>query len=181
MFPSQFVKNLQKINSSKTIREEIADFLKSKNHAIDEILLLADHNKEIRAKSLRAVEVVAREHPQLLFPYTDKLLEMAKKVKFDDEVRPLSKIFEVLVTYFFKNEKIQLSDHQLQQITQSCFDWFITNQKTAVKAQCMSSLYLMGNKIKWIHGELKPLIEQNIATETAGYQARARMILKKMR
>ena len=45
----------------------------------------------------------------------------------------------------------------------------------------MNSLYLLGKEIKWIHPELITILERDYQSQSKGYQARARQLLKLMK
>ncbi|MGB3152866.1 MAG: adenylosuccinate lyase, partial [Maribacter sp.] len=62
----------------------------------------------------------------------------------------------------------------------ACFDWLIGNHKVAAKAYSMTCLLFLGRKFDWIHPELKLVLEQNYASGSAAYKARARMTLAKI-
>jgi hypothetical protein len=74
-----------------------------------------------------------------------------------------------------------LTHNHLELITASCFDWLIGDHKVAAKVYAMTSLLLLGRKFEWIHPELKMVIEQNYASGSAAYKARARMTLEKLK
>lgn len=70
--------------------------------------------------------------------------------------------------------------NHLTQITTTCFDWLIGNQKVAAKAYSMTSLLMLGSKFDWIWPELRLILEQNYHNGSPAYQARARMTLAKL-
>ena len=51
----------------------------------------------------------------------------------------------------FRKNQIQLTDNQMQQITEVCFDWLIKDTKVASKCYSIRTLHLLGKKYKWIH------------------------------
>jgi len=62
------------------------------------------------------------------------------------------------------------------------FQWLIDDTiKVAPRAYSMTSLFQLGKDIDWVHSELKLVVEQNYASESAAYKARARMILNKLK
>ena len=76
---------------------------------------------------------------------------------------------------------IVVSGKTKEAIIEVCFDWLITNQKVACQAYSMDALYLLGTEIKWVHPELKIILEQNIHNQSAAYCARGRITLEKIR
>ena len=103
----------------------------------------------------------------------------------DSAVRPMAKICEFLIKAYFaeSGSDIQknLTDHHLELIATTCFDWLIGEHKVAAKAYSMTSLLLLGRKFDWIHSELKIIIEQNYHNGSAAYKARARHTLAKLK
>jgi hypothetical protein len=57
----------------------------------------------------------------------------------------------------------------------------ISDQKVAVKAYSMRSLYLLGSEFDWIHEELILILERDFASQSAGFKARARDLIKRMK
>ncbi len=97
----------------------------------------------------------------------------------------MQKIYGFLVkAYYSKQEntiKNTLTPIYQERIIETYFDWMITNQKVAVKAFAMSSLYLLGQNNDWVHPELIMILERDFNSESAAFKARARHILKKIK
>lgn len=90
---------------------------------------------------------------------------------------------ELTLRYYAKKEKslqFVLTKEQREQLTEICFDWLITDQKVAVKAYAMKSLFYLGKEFNWIHPELKIILEKDYHGQQQAFKARARHILKKM-
>lgn len=131
------------------------------------------------------LEFTAKENLGYLFPYLDEFTSNLKRVHFDSSIRPMAKICEYLIKAYYskvpnETQKI-LTEMHLERITSACFDWLIGEHKVAAKAYSMTCLLLLGGKFNWIHPELKMILEQNYATGSAAYRARARMTLAKMK
>lgn len=138
----------------------------------------------ISCKACWVLEVLAREHLHLLLPHLNQLTPNLGMITLDSSVRPLAKICESLVLGYFKEKDTHIvngiSDTHLEQMTTACFDWLIGEQKVAVKACAMTSLYHLGNRFPWVHPELKLILEQNYHLGSPAYQARARQVLKRL-
>ncbi len=50
----------------------------------------------------------------------------------------------------------------------------------ATQVFAMDTLYLWGKQEKWVHPELKSVLEKNTDTGTSGYRAHARKLLKNL-
>ena len=160
--------------ASRFIRdpEQLPDLLR--------IVFLDEH--PLSSKASWILDMVLREELELLLPHIELFCKHLGKINLDSSIRPLAKICEMLVLAGVKSKKasINLSDDNLEAIATACFDWLITEQKVAPKAYSMTSLYYLGYKFPWIHEELRQVLEQNFASGSAAYKARARMILQKL-
>ena len=135
-------------------------------------------NDENATFSSRTLELACKEKLGLIIPYLDKFCELLPKVKQGAVVRACAKICELLIVNYFNNHPAVLKENHLEKIIEAGFDWMITDQKTAVKAYTMQTLYLLGTKYDWIHPELVLNIEKDIPTATIGYVNRGRKVIK---
>lgn len=138
----------------------------------------------VSSKACWVLEFTAKEKLSYIFPHLDAFAEKIGQVKFQSSVRPMAKICELLMLCYFSKEnqdcrKVMKKIH-LEAITTACFDWLIGDHKVAAKAYSMTSLYLLGTEIDWIHPELRLVLEQNYAGGSAAYKARARHTLAKL-
>ncbi len=138
----------------------------------------------ISSKASWVLEFTVKEKLSYIFDYLDRFTANIKHLHLDSSVRPIAKICELLIVSYFsktKNKTKQvLTDEHLEKFATTCFDWLIGDYKVATKAYSMTSLFLLGQKFDWIHPELKLVLEQNYATGSAGYKARARKTLEKI-
>ena len=128
--------------------------------------------------SSRTLELACKEKLGLIIPYLDKFSELLPKVKQGAVIRACAKICEILIINYFNNFPEVLKEKHLEKIIEAGFDWMISDQKTAVKAYTMQTLYLLGTKYDWIHPDLVINIEKDIPTATIGYVNRGRKIIK---
>ena len=139
----------------------------------------------ISSRACWVMEFTAKEDLSYIFPYLNIFTKNLERVYLDSSVRPLAKICEYLtLAYFSKvpNEtQMVLDEIHLNRLISVCFDWLIGNHKVATQAYSMTCLVLLGKKFKWIHPELKMILEKNYAEKSAAYKARARMTLAKIK
>ncbi|MDY7396658.1 adenylosuccinate lyase [Aureibaculum sp. 2210JD6-5] len=132
--------------------------------------------------SARILELSCKSKLGIIIPYLDKFCQLLPIVKQVAVIRACAKICELLILGYFNKNNIGyssvLQDHHLEKIIEAGFDWMITDQKTAVKAYTMQTLYLLGTKYEWIHPELVLNIEKDIPTATIGYVNRGRKVIK---
>ena len=140
---------------------------------------------KVSCKAAWVLEFVCIENIEVIIPYLDEFTENISKVYLDSAVRPVAKICELLVKAYYSkqdnNLKKSLKSVYQERIIETCFDWMITNQKVAVKAFAMSSLYLLGQDNDWVHPELIMILERDFNSESAAFKARTRHILKKIK
>lgn len=180
---SELEQILNYVNGHRESRQKAADFLLENPVYFPDFI--SDAFGSMRPDSHKAfwiMEFIAHKNPDWFIPHLDFILENASHVKSESAIRPLSKIFQILVTGHYKKTvpEIQLNNKQLQKITEMDFDWLISNCKVATKAYSMRSLYLLGNEFQWIKTELLSIIQKDFAKESAAYKAAAREIIKKL-
>lgn len=179
---------LESVNHSREKRKTNSTMVIQNPELIPMLFTIAQEvNKPISCRAMWLLEFVCREDLQQILPYLNEMLQTIKLVKLDPAIRPAAKICEYLiVNYYSKNPipKIHntLTQHHKEFIAECCFDWMIDDtMKVAPKAYSMTSLYLLGNELNWIHEELSLILEQQYHTGSAAYKARARMVLEKIK
>ena len=148
-----------------------------------EILFWVDDKISCRAAWI--LEFVCNENLELLLPHLDTFTAQIHKVHFDSAVRPVAKICELLVKAYYSKEanatKIVLQLNHKEKIIESCFDYMINDEKIAPKAYAMNTLYLLGKDFDWIRPELGQILERDFYHQSAGFKARAKHLLKKIK
>lgn len=140
---------------------------------------------EIAHKANWVLEFVLLKKMPLLYPHLDFFFTELSKIKKHQSLRPLSHICEIITISYYKDENIQLqkvfNSNNKEKMIQCCFDWLITDQKIACQVRAMTALYYLGTEFTWIHPELSEIIESNILSDSAGYKARGKKILKNIK
>lgn len=177
---------LQNLKAYRKDRLEAAYVVIQNPDGMEELLgYCTEVNDPISYKAAWVLEMVFIENPTIFYPYTGLFISIVPKVYQDQAVRPFGKITSMLTENFYspKNHPEQniLTLSHRKQLAETCFDWLISNQKTAAKAYAMQCLYELGKEFEWVHPELKELIQQNYSRELPAYQARARMVLKSLK
>jgi len=186
MNKEQLYQTLDTVNHSKEKRKQMALLVSNQPGLHLPLFQIAFEDKTLNSsKACWVIEFTAKENLSFIYPHLDLFTSNIGLLKLDSSVRPMAKVCEYLSTsYFLKNDnntRQELLEHHLEKITNACFDWLIGNHKVAAQAYSMTCLLLLGRKFKWIHAELKMVLEQNYATGSAAYKARARMTLAKIK
>ncbi|MDU8886412.1 adenylosuccinate lyase [Yeosuana sp. MJ-SS3] len=142
-------------------------------------------NDPISSRAAWVFEYVCNDYIYGLIPYLDVFTKNLKQVYLDSSIRPVAKVCEMLAKEYDskhnKTIKKNLQAVHKERIIEACFDWMISDQKVAVKAYSMTTLYLLGQEYDWVHPELKQILQHDYANESAGFKARAKQVLKKIK
>jgi len=169
-------------NAKRTNRLRVTNLVIENNELFKYLLeLVFEVKNKLSIKAAWVLELVCEEKLEWIVPHLNYFTENIHTVLFDSVLRPVSKICKFLaIAYTSKNENLIkkcISTNHIENIIEAGFDWMISKQKVAVKAYTMNALYLFGKDSDWVHHELKIIIQQNIATESAAYKARGKMTL----
>ena len=180
---NELYKDLDYVNHSREKRAYYAQLIVDNPDAMRhvlEILFMVDDPRSNRAGWL--AEFAIKKDVTIILPHLDYFTSHMHTVYQDSALRPVAKICEYLTTSYYKHEhpetkKKLLSNHK-NHITECGFDWLITDQKVAVKAYTMSTLFYLGTEIDWIHPELQRIMEDGYHTGSAAFKARCRHVNK---
>lgn len=148
-----------------------------------DILFMVDDKVSCRAAWV--FEFVCVEYIYAITPHLDRFTKNLKKIHFDSAVRPIAKVCGLIAKAYYskKPNALQkaLTPIHKELIIEACFDWLISEQKVAPKAYAMESLFLFGKETDWVHRELVLILEQDFHSQSAGYKARAKHTLEKIK
>ncbi|MBT8178181.1 MAG: adenylosuccinate lyase [Eudoraea sp.] len=177
--------SLKIVDGTLASRTKMASIITKNPGEIPALLRIAFLDEfPVSSKACWVLEVMARDHLNILLPYLNQLIPNLDKATLDSSVRPLAKICENLTLAYFQKKDPQvmswLTDAHLEKMTAACFDWLISEQKVAPKAYAMTCLYHLGSKFPWVHPELRQVLELNYQRGSAAYQARAKLVLQQL-
>lgn len=179
--------DIEKVNHSMASRAKAVALVIDDIEVLPELIEKAFSSDKNHFKYCWWLEFLNRHHIETLCPYITDLLEGAKHLTNDSAIRPFAKIIETFCINSYSknpNEKVQImmTSEVKEQMVELCFQWLIDETlKVAPRAYSMISLYHLGKDVSWVHDELRLVIEQNYAHESAAYKARGRMVLKKLK
>lgn len=179
MTPGQLYKELHYVNHSREKREHYAQLLIAQPTLMKdilEILFMVDDELSNRAGWL--VEFATQKNISLIYPHLDVFIDSIDKVYKDSALRPCAKICERLALSCYKDnntltQKKLTTKHRTKMI-ETGFDWLLTNQKVAVKAYTITTLFYLGTDTDWVHLELERIISDSYALGSAAFKARCR-------
>jgi hypothetical protein len=179
---TKFYEKLNYVSGFREKRQILADEVLLNPSLLIELVplcfLISDTNSP---KACWILELFCYQKLEDLNPYLDYFCSNIKLLISESAIRPMAKVCQLVVISHFKKKEIQLTEHQLQAITEACFDWLITDTKVASKCYAIRTLYLLGSQFDWIHLELKVILEKDYANHSAAYRAVSREILKKIK
>jgi hypothetical protein len=169
-------------NAKRTNRLRVTNLVLENNELFNYLIeLVFEVKNKLSIKAAWVLELVCEKKLEWIVPHLSCFTENIHTVIFDSAIRPVSKICNFLaIAYTSKTENLIkecISTNHIEKIIEAGFDWMISKQKVAVKAYTMNALYLFGKDSDWVHHELKLIIHQNIATESAAYKARGKITL----
>ena len=186
MTTAQLYDRLNDVDSSRENRLVHADLVLKDPNLIPkliEIVFMVDD--KISCKAAWVLEFVCNENLKALLPYLDTFTENLSEVHLDSAVRPVAKICEMLAKAFYSKEnnsvKSILQFQHKEKIIEYCFDIMINDEKIAPKAYAMQTLFLLGKDFNWIHLELVQILERDFPNQSAGFKARAKHLIKKIK
>lgn len=178
--------NIEKVNHSKASRAHAVTLVVDNLQVLPELIERAFSKDKNHFKYCWWLEFLNRQHIEVLCPHMDVVLEKAQHLTNQSAIRPIAKIIETFVLNYYSkkpNDIVQtmMTSAVKEKMVTRGFEWLIDDQlKVAPRAYSMTSLFHLGKDVDWVHEELRLVIEQNYASESAAYKARGRMILKKL-
>ena len=170
-------------NASKDNRSKVSKLV-LKDQALFQSLIeiVFDYDNDLSVKASGILELVCEDRLDWIAFSLPYFTENLYKLKDDSAVRSAAKICNLIAqnynSKFDSPIKLIITEEQVAQIIETCFDWLLSDYKVATKAHAMEALYYIGKKTGWIHYELKMIIEKNLPVESPGYVARAKKVLE---
>jgi hypothetical protein len=180
----ELLQRIEKSSAHTQSRINNATYILENNNLVEELIVFSfDTSNKLHIRACCILEKVFELQLDLAFPFLDSICNDLKKLKNDSAIRSISRFIMLLVQKNTKKQKTNenyLTESQLEKITESCFDWLISDYRVAVKAHAIYTLYELGKTQDWIYPELKVILEQDSAKHSAGYKVCARETLKKI-
>ncbi|HKR03372.1 MAG TPA: hypothetical protein VJY62_01950 [Bacteroidia bacterium] len=130
-------------------------------------------NDEYRVvqRSAWAVNMCAENHPELIKPYLEKMIDYLQKPVHDAVRRNTVRILQF----------IDIPKNLTGKVASVCFDLLQSKKEpVAVKVFSMTVLAKICTGATELKNELRLIIEQQLPYSTAGFQSRAKRILKEI-
>jgi hypothetical protein len=170
-------------NAKRENRQRVANIVCEQKELFAPLVKITfDVKNKTSIKAAWILEWICTHHDlHTIIPHLDEFTNGLPSLVFDSAIRPCAKICEHIATAYFKGDAQflqHLQQQHIEKIVTAGFDWLITDQKIAVRAYTMTTLYIFGRQQEWIHPELEHLIRTKIIHESKGCKARGRHILE---
>jgi len=179
--------DIEKVNHSMASRAKAVTLVIHHIEILPELIEKAFSADKNHYKYCWWLEFLNRQHLEVLCSFITNILSGATHLTNDSAIRPMAKIIERFTLDYYSKNKSEIINTMMtsmikEKMVELSFQWLIDDQlKVAARAYSMTSLFHLGKDVNWVHSELQMVIEQSYATESVAYQARARMILKKLK
>jgi hypothetical protein len=179
---SLLLSHLDYVSGYRDKRVLAAQFVLNHPAHFEELLHLCFATEDEKSyKASWVLEQVAYSQLEWWQPHLDFFCTRLKLLQHESAIRPIAKTMQLLVENHFKKNTTQLSPKQLEQITECCFDWLISDTKVAAKCYSIRTLFVLGKSNDWIYPELQIIIEKDYPAQSAAYKAVAKEILRKIK
>lgn len=180
-----FYRKIEDSTAHRPIRDFISAEVIANSELFPHLLTVAfDVSDKNHHKACWILELVIEAKIDWLYDYLDRFTATLPLYSHDGAIRSISKICMFSAEHHIQKTKKQacfISEKQLQQITETCFDWLIDDRKVASKAYAIRTLFQIGKLYDWIYPELKFILTKDYPNHTAAYKAVAREVLKKIK
>lgn len=179
MTPGQLYKELNYVNHSREKRAHYAQLLIAQPILMKEVLdILFMVDDELSNRAGWLAEFATKNDISIIYPHLDYFIDLMDTVYQDSALRPCAKICERLVLSYYKDKNALTQKHLTQKhrtkMIETGFDWLLTDQKVAVKAYTMTTLFYLGTDTDWVHVELERIMRDGYASGSAAFKARCR-------
>lgn len=160
-------------------RDDNAAYVLRHGLSDDLIALALETANKNHFKACWILELVLEQNLDLLTPRLAEFCDNLPNWVNDSALRSVSKIC-MFCAKRLKQIPDFLSEKQILQITEACFQWVISDEKVAAKAYAIFTLYETGKKLDWVYPELIPVLQHGFPDHSPAYQSVARKVLGKI-
>ncbi|MDG2433933.1 hypothetical protein [Flavobacterium sp.] len=173
----ELYKKIANSSAYRASRDENANEILSNPHLFCDLVAIALNTSDAHHfKACWIMEIVLEQQLFLLTGFLNTFCDQLPHYNNESALRSISKIC------LFISQHLALSPQQEEQITESSLDWLIDEKrKVATKAYAIRTLFELGKTRKWIYPELKRILTDDYGKYSAGYQAVAKEIVKKIK
>ncbi len=113
-----------------------------------------DSKPPVNWRAARVVALCAEKYPELFIPFVNKIAQLYSSFKNDGLKRSYAWLLAKYTSYLDEGSQADLID--------VCFNYMLSDEKIAVKYNCMKLLFEMTKILPEIRGELQAAIDYNL-------------------
>jgi len=113
-----------------------------------------EEKPSVNWRASRVIALCIDKHPNLFIPYVNKIAQLFPNFNNDGLKRSYAYVLSKYVKYLNEDSQADLID--------VCFDYMLSDEKIAVKYNCMKLLFELTKIIPELKGELAASIDYNI-------------------
>ena len=161
-------------NHHKASTLAIVDYIVANPTAMSTLMdLFLNGHYRINQRAAWPLGIIGESHPHIITPFLGQLVENLEKENLHDAV-----IRNTLRTF----QKAPITDEIEGPLYEMCFGFLLDMKRpVAIKAFSMTVLGRIAHKFPELKAELISVIEDQYEHGSAGFQARARTVLKKLK
>lgn len=178
-----FLNRLKQTNARLQSRQVMAVLLLEQPSYFKDLIGFANHpQNKLALKSIWTIEQAMLMDPLCILNYIELFIETLPEKQDDSSLRSIAKIGSIILSNPILKKAFNQLDRKIQLHMVDCnFIWFTEAYRVAVKVHAMENLSQLCHLEDWIKPNLIELIELNYQSQSAAYQARARMVLKRLK
>lgn len=173
----ELYKRIENSSAHTQNRIDNGNFIVQNPHLLNDLVPFCfEISNKLHLRACCILEKVFEIQMDLSFSFLDFICENLYKLKNDSAIRSVSRFLMLLVKDNAK--KLYLYDNQIEKITESSFDWIISDYRVAVKHHAVYTLIETGKFIPWVYPELRIVLEKQIEFPSPGYRSIVKKFLK---
>lgn len=174
---SKLLDRITKSSAHTQNRIDNGNYILQNSHLVEELIKHSFRTEnKLHIRACYILEKAFDLQLDLALPYLDLIRINLYKLKNDSAIRCVSRFLVFLVQD--NSKKNYLTGNQLEKITESSFDWLISDYRVAVKHHAVNILLEIGRKTSWIYPELKIILEKEIEFPSPEYKSIVKKFLK---
>jgi|GEM_PF-1298534 len=177
------IKELSNLDNSREGRKKIAKAVMKDQTLFQSLIEIAfDYDNQVSVNAIGVLELIAEQKLDWFAYNLSYFTSNLTHLKDENAIKSASKICNLIAqeynSKFDSPIKLIMTYEQLSELIEACFDWLLKDNKVSVKNQAMEALFHIGKKIKWIHYEVKLILDKYKPVESPGYVSKANKILE---
>jgi len=142
-------------DSLKITSEIAAEAVGNNPKYFNELIELSLNEKApLNWRASRVIALCSDNYPKLFIPYVNKIAQVFPRFKTDGLKRSYAYVLSKYVD--------KIKEDNIVGLIEACFSLMFSNEKIAVKYNCMKLLFEITKMIPELRGELKALIDYNL-------------------